>query len=83
MNVGSDKLNADSGILSEPFVFLRNGRYSWNSTGLYGRNSYGAYWSSHSNGPRGANHQSFTTVDFYPENGGNKGYGFAVRCVAR
>ena len=76
---------ADSGILSEPFAFMRSGAYYWSSTGLYDRSSGGFYWSLHTfsaSSISGSHGQSFASTGFNPQYGGHKGYGFSVRCRA-
>ncbi|MBR3256854.1 hypothetical protein IKG02_01010 [Candidatus Saccharibacteria bacterium] len=83
MNVGSGFTRADSGILSEPFAFPRSGYYNWNSTGLNSRSSSGYYWSSPTYSTARSRNQAFYSTVFNPQDGGHKGYGFAVRCVAR
>ena len=83
MNVGSNLTRADSGIISEPFAIPRSGYYYWFSTGLNGRSSGGYYWSSHTYSTSISPYQVFVSTLFGPQYGNLKGYGFAVRCVAR
>ena len=73
---------ADSGIISEPFAFLRSGYYYWRSTGLGNRSSHGYYWSSHTYSTAGSRYQSFYSTYFSPQVGGRNGSGFTVRCVS-
>ena len=72
---------ADSGILSEPFVFSHSGSYNWSSTGLNGRSSLGHYWSSPTYSAAGSSCQSFHSIYLSPKNGNLKGFGYAVRSV--
>ena len=80
MNVGSSKIRADSGVLSEPFGLLRNGRYNALSTATNSNGTYGRYWISRmrdSYMPRGF---CFTDIYLYMD-WFYSGSGFAVRCV--
>ena len=74
---------ADSGILSEPSAFPRNGLYGWDSTGLNLRSSNGRYWSSLTNSTMYSHGQLFYSTGFYSRNGYYRGYGFAVRCIKK
>ena len=76
-------IRADSGIISEPFAFIRSGNYSWSSTSLGNRNSVGYYWSLHTYSTMPSRYQYFYSTVFNSEGGGHKGYGFAVRCVVQ
>ena len=80
MNVGSSKIRADSGVLSEPFGLLRNGRYNALSAVINTNGTYGRYWISRmrdSYMPRGLCFtDSYLYTDWF-----YSGSGFAVRCV--
>ena len=71
---------ADSGILSEPFAFLRSGDYAWRPTGLGNRSAYGGYWSATTYYAMLSYYQTFYSASFVPQTGYYKGYGFTVRC---
>ena len=73
--------NSDTGPLSNPLSFLRNGYFSWGDAGLYVRGSGGYYWSLRSADTARSNFLSFYSTYLYPQNNYDRGGGFAVRCV--
>ena len=79
----TDLENADIGLLA--LSFLRSGYYYYDSGALNGRGTYGYYWSaqSYTSGTTlGAYSLHFLSTYVYPQNGNNRGNGFAVRCLA-
>ena len=83
---GFSKTNADTPLLSLPLVFIRNGRYQYDTGVLYNRGGGGNFWSSRavsSSTPTDSYFLYFSSTYLSPQNNFNKGYGLAVRCVAR
>ena len=84
VNHGNDYFrNADTAVLSFPLSFIRSGFYYWNIGGLNGRTNGGNFWSSYASSVTYSRVLNFYGRYLYPQFGYNKGYGFAVRCVAR
>ena len=71
----------DYGLLSAPLSYVRSGYYYWGSTGLNGRGSGGSYWSLRSDSTASSYNLNFNSSGLSPQYGGNRGYGFAVRCM--
>ena len=82
MNVGSNKIRAESGVLSEPFAFLRSGRYYWHAGSLLGRSNYTRSWSSRLDDTGMARHLSSSDTYFYSQDSFYIGTGFPVRWEA-
>ncbi|MBR2726220.1 hypothetical protein IKE87_03060, partial [Candidatus Saccharibacteria bacterium] len=74
--------NNYSGQLQNPLNFNRPGHYYWSNGALYGRGTYGYFWSSVGYSSTYAHGLSFGSSGFYPQDGNGKGNGFSVRCVA-
>ena len=74
--------SVDAKIQVFPLSFLRSGGYYWYSGGLNGRGSLGRYWSAASYSDTNSYNLYFSSSSLYPRRTSNKGYGFAVRCVA-
>ena len=84
VNHGNDYFrNADTAVLSFPLSFIRSGYYYWNNGGLHLRTYRGYFWSSYASSVTSSRFLFFYGGVLYPQYVGNKGYGFAVRCVAR
>ena len=73
--------NRDSGVLSSPLSFLRSGYFGWNFAGLDGRGGSGYYWSLRSGSATYSGYLYFDSTYLSPQDYGNRGNGFAVRCV--
>ena len=71
----------DSGILSSPLSFLRNGIYAWIFGGPDYRGGLGYYWSLRSANTAYSNSLYFSLTVLYPQLIYDRGMGFAVRCV--
>ena len=63
--------------------FLRSGNYNYDSGALNNRGTNGNYWSLRGNSGTNANNLNFNSTNINPQNGNNRGNGFAVRCLAR
>ena len=84
INHGNDYFrNADTPLLSFPLSYIRSGLYYFSNGGLNGRGSYGFFWSSYASSTANARGLGFVGRNLSPQAGNGKGYGFAVRCVAR
>lgn len=81
-NSDNDATKNDFGLHAFPLSFVRSGLYYWNSAGLYGRDSGGYYWSAASFSTSNSYSLLFYSTNLLPRHNGNKGLGFAVRCVA-
>ena len=73
--------NQDSGLLSNPLSFLRNGYFYWVNAGLANRGGYGYYWSLRSTTKISSNSLLFYGTRLYLQYGSNRGMGYAVRCI--
>ena len=73
--------DSDSRVRPLPMSFIRSGDYSLGS--LNHRGSYGYYWSAVASSSTRAYNLRFYSGYLLPQNGGNKYYGFSVRCVSR
>ena len=73
--------NRDSGVLSSPLSFLRSGVFGWRVADLSSRGGGGYYWSLRSANTTYSNYLYFSNTFLNPQDIGNRGYGFAVRCV--
>ena len=73
----------DTGVQSAPLSFPRSGFYNYYSGSLYSRGSYGYFWSSRSSSATNSYYLAFSASYLNPQGDANKGYGFAVRCVAQ
>ncbi|MBR2725927.1 hypothetical protein IKE87_01515, partial [Candidatus Saccharibacteria bacterium] len=72
-----------SGQLQNPLNFNRPGNYYWRDGALYNRGANGYFWSSVGYNATSAHDLAFFyPTHFAPQDGGSKGYGFSVRCVA-
>ena len=74
--------NVDTPIQAFPLSFLRSGSYAWYSGGLNSRGSGGNYWSAASYSTTNSYYLVFRGSTLGPRGSYDKGYGFAVRCVA-
>ena len=84
VNHGNDYFrNADTAVLSFPLSFIRSGVYYWDYGGLSNRTNNGYFWSSYASSVTNSRSLGFGGRSLSPQNGINKGDGFAVRCVAR
>ena len=63
--------------------FLRSGSYHCASGSLSLRTSYGYYWSGHYDSIADSYYLYFYSTNLYPQNGNRRGFGFALRCLAR
>ena len=73
--------NADTGLLA--LFFLRLGSYTYSNGDLGTRGAYGYYWSLRGLSGTDANYLYFSSTYVSPQRGNARGYGFAVRCLAR
>ena len=73
--------NRDSGMLSNPLAFVRSGYFRWSGASLDNRGSNGSYWYLRSHSTTSSNYLNFSNAGLVPQNGGDRGYGLAVRCV--
>ena len=80
MNVGS-KDNADSGLLSEPFGYLRTGDYTYYSGRMNSMGRQGNVWSLLSLNTENARYINFLETNFRVQSTRAKGLGFAIRCL--
>ena len=71
-----------SGQLQSPLNFNRPGYYHWSNGALHSRGTNGVFWSSVGYSSAYAHYLAFSSSDFYPQDGYNKGFGFSVRCVS-
>ena len=71
----------DSGVLSNPLSFLRNGYIYWNDASLYSRGGYGSYWSLRSTNTTYSNFLGFSNTYLNPQSDNLRGYSFAVRSL--
>ncbi|MBR2709965.1 hypothetical protein IKE72_02710 [Candidatus Saccharibacteria bacterium] len=74
--------NNYSGQLQNPLNFNRPGYYNLSNGVLGNRSAIGHFWSSVGDNATHAHGLNFHSTHFYPQGGGDKGYGFSVRCVA-
>ena len=72
----------DSGVLSGPLSFLRNGLFGWHDSYLYNRSGGGYYWSLHSFNTTVSYGLYFDNTGLSPQGIYHRGYGFAVCCVS-
>ena len=71
----------DSGILSNPLSYLRNGYFYWVGASLFDRGDRGYYWSLRSADTTGSSSSYFNNTYLNPQvNYYNRGDGFVVRC---
>ena len=75
--------NLDSIVMNVPLGFIRGGYYYWSYGNLYSRRSSGLYWSSRVASGTNSRYLLFYGSFLGPRNSNYRGYGFAVRCVAR
>ena len=78
---GTGQTNADTLARNLPLFFLRSGFY-YNSTPA-SRSLRGFYWSLRGYSSASANNLDFTSTYTIPQYSNDRGYGFAVRCLAR
>ena len=72
--------NRDSGLLSNPLSFLRNGGYfAWYDIGIYDRGGRGYYWSLRSTSTTLSNYLDFYSSSLNSLLYYDRGSGFAVR----
>ena len=83
-------LSKDTSLHTLPLAFIRGGYYNWGNKDYptemgapRNRRSYGYYWSSTAYSTTSSRFLGFSSTRLLPSYGYNKGYGFAVRCVAR
>ena len=83
---GSGQTNADTLVQNLPLSFLRSGYYGYSNGALNHRDTVGYYWSAQSY-PSGtnpyANYLYFRSTVINPQDGNHRGYGVALRCLAR
>ena len=79
----SDSSSRDSGVLSSPLSFLRNGNLSWGNTDILNLGSYGYYWLLRSINVNISSSFVFGITILYPQyNVTDRGTGMAARCVS-
>ncbi len=76
-------ISKTSPLLSSPLGFVRSGYFSWYSSVLLTRKNDGYYWSTFPYSQAYSRSLHFYSSYLNPQNGDNKGRGFAVRCVSR
>ena len=74
--------NLDTVAQISSLTFIYSGDISYSSGGLAGFSS-GLYWSNRSYVYYGSYLLSFDSTHFTPQNGGDRGYGLTLRCLAR
>ena len=75
--------NGSRALRSFPLSIVFSGYYYWVNGGLSSRGTYGYYWSSTPYALTRAHYLNFNSTGVNPQNGYNKTFGLAVRCVAR
>ena len=80
--IGSNA-NGSRSLRSFPLSVIMSGYYYWVYGNLYGRGTYGYYWSSTPYAATYSRYLYFYSTYVGPQGGNNKTYGFTVRCVAR
>ena len=75
--------NLDTTLLIPPLSFLRSGYYYSPSGDRGDRGFYGYYWSRRSYSSTSAYFLNFFSTYVNPQGGNFRGYGFALRCLAR
>ena len=73
--------NQDSGVLSNPLSFLRDGYFLWYDAGTSSRGTEGSSWSLRSSSTTSSNRLDLHNTGLNPQGGDSRGIGFAVRCV--
>ncbi|MBR3204374.1 hypothetical protein IKF81_01695 [Candidatus Saccharibacteria bacterium] len=66
-----------------PLSLVYSGNYYWVDGNLYSRGSYGDFWSSTPSSAASAHLLLFDPTRLVPQGGGNKIYGFTIRCVGQ
>ena len=82
MKNAGEESSTDSGVLSNPLSFLRNGLVDWSYAGVWGRGLNGYYWSLRSANTTSSNYLYFYYAYLGPQHSSNRGQGLAVRCVS-
>ena len=82
MENAGEESSTDSGVLSNPLSFLRNGLVDWSYAGVWGRGLNGYYWSLRSANTTSSNYLYFYYAYLGPQHSSNRGQGLAVRCVS-
>ena len=72
----------DSGILSTPLSFLRDGYFAWGYAGLGSHGEGGRYWLSRSSNPTYSSSLTFNNGGLGSQDANTRAFGHAVRCVA-
>jgi len=80
---GISATNTDASVIAEPLHFIRSGDYYWNGGTLDSQGTGGLFWSATAKSDTYAYNLAFYSGDLVPQDGGSKGFGFTVRCVAR
>ena len=78
----SEENNRDSGILSNPLSFVRNGMYDWGGGIDYARSTRGYYALPHSQSINYSSMFYFHNTNLDPKSGGSRGSSFVVRCTS-
>ena len=79
----SDLTQGDTVAMLTQLAFLRSGDYNYSSGSLSNRTSYGYYWSGHYYSVTDSHLLYFGSTVLNPQSGSGRGYGFALRCLAR
>ena len=81
---GISATDTDASVIAEPIHFIRSGLYRWNGGTLKYQGANGLFWSATAKSGTDAYGLDFSRAGHqYSQDGNNKGYGFAARCVAR
>ena len=80
MNNTSGEDSRDSGVLSNPLSFLRNGIFNWVNASLGLRGGLGYYWSLRSHSTFYSGVLYLTNTNLGAQSNDGRGYGFAVLC---
>lgn len=81
-NIGANNATNANKLTNFPLNFLRTGNYAYDSGKVFGRTYGGSFWS----GARSSSANAYlmnTDTTIVPQDSINRGYGLAIRCVAR
>ena len=78
-----DNGDSSTNARKTPLSLVYSGVYSWVDGRLHARGSNGYFWSSTPSSTVRAHYLVFYSTRLIPQHGGNKIYGFTIRCVGR
>ena len=70
-------------IRSAPLDFVYTGTYDHSSGSMYLEGGYAYYWSRTANSASAVFYLGFGSAAVDPQHPGDRGYGFAIRCLAK